>query len=231
MGIIRIRPTQAEALQAIAEIPLKKFSELVDDLCDQDSLSIKATEFQETVLKLSGDRGFSVALCNQIISLATFRRVQKLDPEELFDSLFDGMRDAEFSGEAISWYEEARPAFLRLLNCDSVRFPAKALHLSTDYEKLFVSAHVVTDVRPVFDGDRSSLVGAVVVQSLRAHYLTAGGEHGKHEISLALDIEDIEKLIQELQRARKKAQIAKEVFSEKLDLDTFVVGEETYGFG
>lgn len=231
MGFLRIRPPQARALQAIAEKPPEEFAELVNALCDQDSPSIKATDLQELVSRLSGDDEFSFALCNQVISLATFRRVRKMDPEELVDGLFEGMRDAEFPESAIDWYEKVRADFLRLLNCDSVRLPAKALHLSTDHEKLLESANVVTDVRPVFDGERSSIVGAVVIQTLRAHYFAAPGDRGRQEISLALDSDDIEKLIQELEQARRKAQVAKEALSEKLERGIFVFGEETYGFG
>lgn len=230
MGFLKIKPAQAEALQAIAKMSPERFSKLADLLWGQDSPSIKATQLLEVVRNFSGDEDFSDAFCTQLISLAMFRRVEKIEPEELFDSLFGGMENAGFSEETRDWYTKIRPDFVRLLNCDSVRFPAKALHLSTDHEQLFVSANVVTDVRPVFDGDRSELVGAVVVQTLRAHYLAAGGEQGKQQVSLALDIDDIQKLIDELEKALLKAQTAKNEFGKKTGKDIFVVGEETYGF-
>ncbi|MEO1196629.1 MAG: hypothetical protein AAFX45_10695 [Pseudomonadota bacterium] len=207
------------------------FAKLTQALSEQAHPSIKASEFREFVTRISNDEEFASAFCPQLISLATFRRVERLASEELYDALFEGMEVADLPKATIEWYKAVRKDFIRLLDCDGVRLPAKALHLSTDFESLFASANVVTDVRPVFDGDRSSLVGAVVVQTLRVHYVGNGRGHTSGELSLALDADDIEKLIDELKKAAMKADTAKREFGEKLGADIFVVGEETYGFG
>lgn len=141
------------------------------------------------------------------------------------------MEVGEFPEGTKDWYAAARGHLVRLFDCDGIRLPAKALHLSTDYSQVFTSANVITDVRPVFDGARDDLVGAVVVQTLRVHYVGNGGDQGHQELSLALDIDDIEKLIKELKKALKKSETAKREFGDKLESEIFVIGEEKYGFG
>ncbi len=182
------------------------------------------------MLDVSENEEFSRALCAQLVSLATFRRVQKIDASELIDLLFSGMEKAEFSSEMMEWFENARQSFEGLLKCEAVKLPSKALHLSTDFQQLFAAANIVTDVRPVFDEDRKSVAGAIVVQTLRIRFVESGGTDVQKEMSLALDSDDIDKLIAELEKAKQKAECAKERFSENTDDDVFVVGEETYGF-
>lgn len=231
MGFIRIRPNQAAALKKIAEIPSQQFAKLAALVAEQSKPSIRATEFLRLIRDSLGDEKLAATFCQQMLSLATFRRVHRIGSEELVDNLLEGMAVGDFPADVRDWYDAARGDLIRLFECDGVRLPAKALHLSTDYAQMFTSANVITDVRPVFDGARDDLVGAVVVQTLRLHYVGNGGVQGEQELSLALDIDDIEKLIDELNKALKKSETAKRQFGEKLESEIFVVGEETYGFG
>lgn len=230
MGYFDIGPKQAEALQDIACISTSDFRELVSKLSDSDRPSIRASNLLNVVKELTSDEKFSVALCTQLISLATFRRVKGRGTKEVVDSLLEGMKVAEFSEEIRSWFSEVREDFSRLLDCESVKLPAKALHLSSDFQQIFASANVVTDVRPVFDGERTTVAGAIVTQSLRIQFVGSGGQSGEQEVSLALDLDDIEKLIAELEKAKQKAVCAKDRFSDTFGEDIFVTGEETYGF-
>lgn len=231
MGSIRIRPNQAAALKNIAEISSEQFAKLAAMVAEQSKPSIRATEFLRLITDSLGDEKLAKTFCKQTLSLATFRRVHRISSEDLVDNLLEGMEVGDFPAEVKDWYAAARGDLIRLFECDGVRLPAKALNLSTDHAQVFTSANIITDVRPVFDGARDDLVGAVVVPTLRVHYITSGGVQGEQELSLALDIDDIEKLIDELKKALKKSDTAKREFGEKLKSEIFVVGEETYGFG
>ncbi|TDE36316.1 hypothetical protein [Antarcticimicrobium sediminis] len=230
VGYLRIAPHQAKALRTVASITTDDFREIARKLSKQAAPSIRASALLDTVKELSGNDEFSIALCTQLVSLATFRRVEKVSSEVVWDDLFEGMRVAEFADATIAWFDEVRVEFLSLLECESVRLPAKALHLSTDFQQVFASANVITDVRPVFDGDHASIAGAIVTQTLRIQYVGSGGQGGEQEVSLALDLDDIKKLIAELEKAKQKAECAKESFGQKTGADIFVIGEETYGF-
>lgn len=230
MGYLRIAPQQEKALRVIAGVATDRFAAISKSLTDQSKPSIRASGLLKAVKGLSDDEDFALALCSQMISLGTFRRVEKLAADDVFELLYEGMKVAEFSDENLKWFETSRLSFVNLLDSDCIRLPAKALFLSTDFEQLYTSASVVTDVRPVFDGERTDLAGAIVTQTLQVRYVGGSGKSEEKQVSLALDIDDIDKLIAELEKAKQKAQSAKERFGSATDTEIFVIGEETYGF-
>lgn len=230
MGYLSIRPHQKKALRAIASISTDKFTGISSNLINQAKPSIRASGLLDAVRELSNDEDFSTALCAQLISLATFRRVEKMETVGVFDLLFEGIKQAEFSEDETCWFDTTRDSFVDLLDSECVALPAKALYLSTDFDQLYASANVVTDVRPVFDGDRASVAGALVAQTLQIRFVGGNGSAEEQQVSLALDLDDIEKLIAELEKAKQKAQCAKERFGADTGAEIFIIGEETYGF-
>lgn len=230
MSYLRIEPQQAKSLTIIAGMDREEFGIIAKKLAAASNPSIRSSKLLEQVKELSSNESFSVAFCSQLVSLATFCRVEKIPAERAWEILHAGMKVAELGDEVVDWYLATKLDFIASLECESIKLPAKALNLSTDFQQVFAAANVITDVRPVFDGDRAAIAGAIVTQTLRLKYLDDGAQRSERELSLALDIEDIDKLIDELEKARKKAECAKEGFGKKTGADIFVVGEETYGF-
>lgn len=230
---LNISSKSAVALQRVAAYNGVAFEKLVRAVTRDRTPSIRASKLKATVTRLSGDEEFSVALCSQLLSLATLRRVEQISSEELVTGLLAGVESSEkLSSESKFWLNNQRESFVSLFESDSVRFPAKALHLSTDFGHLYMSSNVVTDVRPVFDGDREHIKGAVINQTLRLHYISSGGGSGRveDELSLAIDIDDIDRMIEELNKAKVKAETSKVSFGEGKQIEIFAVGEEKYGF-
>ncbi len=95
--------------------------------------SIKASGLLELIFGLYDSEDISEALSSQLISLATFRRVNNATTEEVVHGLIAGFEDSDdLSDQAKGWISEQRDGFVALLGRESVRLPAKALHLSTD---------------------------------------------------------------------------------------------------
>ena len=89
-----------------------------------------------------------------------------------------------------------------LLKVRPLSILAKALGLQYDFANIFWDAKVLSDIRPVWDGDVTKPPeGIVITQTLKLEYHYVGG-HG--EIYVCLDNEDIEQLISVLQRAKDK---------------------------
>ncbi len=80
---------------------------------------------------------------------------------------------------------------------------SKAQGLRYDFANIFWDAKVISDIRPVWDGDVTKPPeGIVITQTLKLEYHYIGG-HG--EIYVCLDRDDIEALISVLERAQTKA--------------------------
>jgi hypothetical protein len=89
-----------------------------------------------------------------------------------------------------------------LLCSPSIRFTAKALELSVDYENVFSDCRILTDVRPVFPDDLEDMAAAVIVDNLRISYFDRDGDLST--FFLAMDQKDLLALREEIDRALEK---------------------------
>ena len=105
----------------------------------------------------------------------------------------------------------------------SVRLAATAIELAYDYANLLKRTKILTDIRPLYDVTGDEIEGAVVSYTLRLRYDSADGEH---ELSIALDDDDIQQLAKQCARAIHKAKAAKALMS-KSEVPVAVFGEVT----
>ncbi len=94
----------------------------------------------------------------------------------------------------------------QLLTCNAVRLQSKALSLGASHDRIFVSARIITDLRPIFNDDvagRPEPEAALLSHILRLHYIASNGQHDN--LYVVLDDDDIEVLQEALGRAREKA--------------------------
>lgn len=225
------RLLNSSALQELSTMPEADFEESAKRfLRDDHVVTIRSKILLERLSTAFENEEYARALSTQLIAIATIRRIEAIDIEKAYDRIVDSMKLNGVDSDAQNWFRRVRQSFLGLLNGTSVRLVAKALHLSTDYSEVFLNANVVTDIRPVFSNPRDEVVGGVVTQTLRVHFITGDRDMQEQEISLALDADDIEKLIIELTKAKNKSSAVKEFLSSAIEDNYFVVGEETYGF-
>ena len=123
--------------------------------------------------------------------------------------------------EELNW-DSFEQALSRLIALPLVRFETKALELKYDYARILREAHIVTDVRPIFDDSGDEIDGAVISHTLR---LTISSAEGDSDMSIALDKNDIDSLMAQCVRALKKATIAREFMADK-GIPTVVTGED-----
>ncbi|HUB06291.1 MAG TPA: hypothetical protein VMB50_04790 [Myxococcales bacterium] len=97
-------------------------------------------------------------------------------------------------------------AFLkRVLEAEAIVITAKAQTVMVAHQHVFLSARVLTDLRPVFGNDElGRLRAGVVVHTLQLDHLDGGG---KRSFFIALDDEDVSKLRAALDRASEKSQL------------------------
>jgi hypothetical protein len=84
----------------------------------------------------------------------------------------------------------------------AVSLSSKALDLLTDQDRVFYTAKILTDVRPVFNALGNSIDAAIIIHNLRIHY-GQGGDHKDFYVSM--DTSDIQSLREVLDRADEKA--------------------------
>ena len=166
-------------------------------------------------------------LTKQLVALTHFARKNHLHPEELIESLDYGIQNFNWEKGVPADWEICRSVFLELFSLDTISLSNKALDLSFDYSNLLVESRILTDARPVFNEDHSKIVGAIIAQSLRIQY---SDNDGTQDVTISLDIDDIEDLRDSCVEALKKSKVVNDLITDKCDIETFVAGEETYDF-
>jgi len=94
----------------------------------------------------------------------------------------------------------------RLLQVKSLALPAKARAKRNEYENLFCSADISTDVRPLFEsakGEGPAVVGALITYALKISY-----HHGNQlrDFFVAIDLEDLDTLEELIAEARSQSE-------------------------
>lgn len=115
------------------------------------------------------------------ISKSTNKDLQTSDPEEL---------------------RRLKRIFESLLTVRSLSTQSKAHSLRTDFANIFWDAKIMSDIRPIWDGDVKQPPDATVItNTMKLEYHHIGG-HG--EFYVCLDKDDIETLMSVLKRAQDK---------------------------
>ncbi len=161
------------------------------------------------------------SLMRQALSLNGLMRQTGMTPDAVLAGVRSAIdRDSNWSPEEISNWNAIESEFHKLLGLNAFRLAAATIDLSYDYANLFRNGRIITDVRPIFTGDALGIEGAVISFTLRLRFDSVDGGH---ELSIALDQEDIEDLLKQCQRALKKSQTAQGAM-EKATIPTIVTG-------
>lgn len=138
-------------------------------------------------------------------SLYFLRAHADIETGKFVDDLVEAIRASKNKQVQTSDPEELarlRTTFKSLLTVRALSTQTKADELQRDFANIFWDAKVITDIRPVWDGDvRKPPAGAVITNTLKLEYHYTGG-HG--ELYVYLDKEDIDTLLLALKRAKNK---------------------------
>jgi len=108
------------------------------------------------------------------------------------------------------YQDNIQPRLTRLLELNSFVVGAKAVSVMLEHDIVFYRARVLTDIRPVFGATIGAPQAAVITHSLRIHY-HQGEDH--KDFFVMLDTQDVQTLIDVLERAKVKAENLKGVLA------------------
>jgi hypothetical protein len=160
-----------------------------------------------------------------LIGVATTVRRGFATAPDLLDNIFrSSVSDRDESSLLAQWLE-CRPSIERLLTSKSIVLSAKAADLASDFERFCVASRILTDIRPVLDTEHEVVVGATITHTLRLEYLSHDRTRGN--ISIALDMGDIERLKTACEEAVKKTNAVQVLIKENCaHIEIVLPGEE-----
>lgn len=216
---LRIKPTaeQLEQLRQCTEIDGDKLEDLALEFDKLDDVPLVPDRLLEEIKKKL-DSKMSEVLLRQLLSLSMKARKSDIRPRDIVKAMRQALEEQNLSSQ---WDRIASP-FQMLLESKPVRLVTKAMELSYDYANLLQNARILTDLRPFFDESGDQVEGAVVTQTLRIGFRS---DDGPHELSLALDLQDIKKLREQCDRAITKAKSIHSEFTSSTMKPCLISGE------
>jgi hypothetical protein len=110
-----------------------------------------------------------------------------------------------------------------MLTSRAIIAAAKTADLSYDFDNVFLGCRVLTDARPIFDDEKTEIVGAVITQTLRLDHTNSAKE--RNSFSVILDREDLEQLKLSCEDALRKATVLQKKLNAS-NIETVEPGEE-----
>ena len=225
---IRLKKNQTSELKAISSLDSDVLTQLVTAIATIPEQPLNPNDLEVVVKSVIGDATLVQVVMRQVLSLSGLRRNLQISSAEVIEGLDFGIENDQptWTTEELANWKRVRPILGELLSLRRIEIIAKAIELSYDYANLLRGARIVTDIRPVFDNDASSVVGAVVSFTLRITYDSADGQHS---ISLALDNSDVEQLQRQCTRAINKAETARKLLDNRdsVEIPAIISGKST----
>lgn len=161
-------------------------------------------------------------LVRQLLALQGIVRQSGLSVDEVFNGVKKAIEQQGGEVElSVGDWGRIEPVLKSLVNLKGVRIAATAIELAYDYANLLKRTKILTDIRPLYDEPADAIEGAVVSYTLRLRYDSADNDH---ELSIALDENDIKVLMKQCERALKKAATARALLT-KCNVPSSISGE------
>lgn len=146
------------------------------------------------------------SIVDEIVTLEYLKQDSELSAAKFASSLTAAALEA--SSEDFSFTDEdakiLEQRLTAIFSADHVlELNTKSASILTDHDRLFLSAKILTDARPVFNEDGSKIEAFAIVHMLRLH---VAHNQNHEDIFVALDVGDIPKLRNVLDRADQKAE-------------------------
>jgi hypothetical protein len=218
----RLTAGHKDDLAVVCEVGVDGLNKIADRL-DSDGFTIRRSQIDRAIRDVVGDDNGAIVSRILFGIAGTFRRSLST-PDDAIGGLTHALGDSLTTDSRFKHWNDVLPAVRRLLATRSLSLAAKALDVSYDFERVYIAGRLLTSIRPIFDDQREEVVGSSIVQTLRLEYVAPDGR--RSNLSVALDMEDIQRLQEECARAIKKAEVARERIQRDCNMDAIIPGEE-----
>jgi hypothetical protein len=209
MASLRIPKKHYEGLAKFLSLPEEAFEEFTTHLQEAPI----ALDFRQAIRKsILGIQDISPDDAERMVDALVSLYLAKATSENSTPAFVDELTQAieESNANELKIADEFRGSIGNRLNAllgrEALTIASKANSIMYEYGNVYYRARILTDIRPIFGDSPDSIEAAVVIHNLRIHY-HEGDVH--KDFFVALDTQDIQKLIDVLQRAKTKAESLK----------------------
>lgn len=194
---IRVPAAHVEPLRFLAQLSDPAFQRLHDIMLDG---RVDRSHFRDAVLETIPELGIDYVdtLFDAFVGIHITRSTHNWAVEEAAHGV-SASRELDITPQQRT---DLRTRLTALLATPTVHLFAKAIGVATGYDRLFQSAQIFTESRPVFTDDRSSPpIAWLILHNLRVEYIE---DDKMRSASIAMDLGDLRSLSNKLDEAMKK---------------------------
>lgn len=211
MAIYHIPTQDIEGFKIILNLSNK----LIDKINSKIELSQSVLSPSQLAERLSAETSLNEEDCRKILkiihSLSTLRKDDDLSKQDIVSEIIDSLKELDeepFKLEK-NWKQLEKNLTLLLSNEEKISLGFKSIHLSWEFDKIYMESKIMTDIRPVFEEEIDKNINSgIIVHSLKIEYHLSNDTHQK--IFIKLDSDDLKELKEQIIRAEKKEQKIKE---------------------
>lgn len=159
----------------------------------------KIAESIQGVLDL--EKNILISIVEIIFSLMAAKEDANVTVEDFVDGLLNALEktddtnltpDESFKFQLISFFGDENKIYTR----------TKASYLTSERDRLFLNARIITDIRPIFhDVDTNEIEAGIIIHNLKIEYNQNGERITEY---FAIDLGDLNKLKEQISRAEAK---------------------------
>lgn len=214
--------SQKEDLIALCRLGAQRLNEAASKI-EQRKITLKRSEFRKTILEAFGASQAAEAAIRALPGLAIAIRGVNISTNRLFEMIGSSIQG--LSEQDLRLWHECRPIIQRMVSSPFIVIYSKSRDLAFDFERLYARSRILTDIRPVFDDHRNEISGFNIVQTLRMDYFSSDGD--QINISIALDMKDIDQLKVACEDALKKANVVRNLIEKNTQYEAALPGEDS----
>ena len=209
MRPLKVPESARKAFVALARLEEHQFEELAQTIRSTRPQFSKSEYLEDVLSKMKSIEETSARIItNELFSVEYLRNEEEdKSGRVVVESILKSMSGEDVDG--VPFTDDDEQALKTRLNklidsWQSLGLTAKSSNIVTDQDKVFIKSRVLTDFRPIFNDEASSVDAGVVVHTLSIHF-SQNMEH--RDFYVALDQNDIRDLMKQLERAENKAAV------------------------
>ena len=211
-----------ERVVGLGDESLQKIVHSLENLREEDLPLLSFTGL-ETVLSKSqtDDNAYSVAVL--LLNLLNMKSELELSSEEVVSKVHSSIAESPVANKGfLTDFEKVRKYFITMLDMRCLSVLEKAIGLTFDYKCLLKDARILTDIRPVFDKEKTGILAGIISHTMRLSFHQDGEEK---TFSIAMDTDDVESLKGMCDEAVKKAKSSREFMNNAKGVKAIISGE------
>lgn len=222
---LNLKKVQLEDLATIRDLDDSILEQIIEKINSAPQVPLHPNQINQLINNILKDPIKTSSVVRNLASSYALIGQRDMSPKDIVEAITNGIKAESrtpWSEKELRRWEAKFSVLIKLYSLVNIKLLIKALELSYDYDNLFQNSKILTDIRPVYDDLAENIRGAIISHTLHIYY---DNSIGSNSIQISLDEKDIKQLYDNCDRALKKSQVAKSLWS-KTGIESFICGTE-----